>query len=67
MRVSDCLRCPAGRFADLEGMAVCVCITDGNLGSCNMSATQNGVVKQYFLDPDVVDYYRESIPYIGRS
>ena len=54
---SDCLRCPAGQNAEEEGQRVCKCITKGSCGS----EIDNNVVYS-----NGVDYYRESIPFIGR-
>ena len=51
--VSDCVRCPAGKNAEIEGMSECKCITDE---SCNM--------ENYFAEE--VDYFRPSVPYVGR-
>ena len=51
--VSDCVRCPAGKFAEIEGMSECKCITED---SCGMES--------YFAEE--IDFYRESIPFVGR-
>ncbi len=64
VRVADCLRCPAGKTAEYEGMGACSCIT---AYSCGMFVEENGKIEEYYVEPLVVDYYRESIPYIGRS
>jgi len=70
--VSDCKRCPAGKVAEEEGMAECKCITPM---SCALEILSNGI-PHYLQPPAVVavtyyankvDYFRESIPYIGRS
>lgn len=55
--ISDCKRCPAGTHADEEGMRNCECITQD---SCDLEVAG----KTYFENG--VDYYRESVPYIGR-
>lgn len=55
--VSDCQRCPAGQNAEEEGQRLCKCITPG---SCDSTIDDNEVFK------NGVDYYRESIPFIGR-
>lgn len=54
---SDCLRCPAGENAEEEGMRLCTKITDDSVGMtiAGIDYYNNGV-----------DYYRETIPYIGR-
>lgn len=56
-RVSDCLRCPAGTNAEEEGQRLCKCITPGSCGSTidKLEVFSNGV-----------DYYRETVPFIGR-
>ena len=51
--VSDCVRCPAGKFAEIEGMSECKCITED---SCGMET--------YFAED--IDFYRESVPFVGR-
>ena len=51
--VSDCVRCPAGKFAEIEGMSSCKCITEG---ACDM--------EDFFADG--VDYFRATVPYVGR-
>ena len=51
--VSDCVRCPAGKFAEIEGMSECKCITGS---SCDMES--------YFAEE--IDFYRESVPFEGR-
>jgi hypothetical protein len=56
-----CLRCPAGMSAEEEGMALCKCITPE---SCDMGLTQDGLTHKYFENG--VDYYRETIPFVGR-
>ena len=56
-QVSDCQRCPAGQNAEEEGMRLCKCITKD---SCE--ATIDG--REYFSND--IDFYRESIPFIGR-
>jgi len=70
--VSDCKRCPAGKVAQEEGMSECKCIT---AQSCNLEILSNGI-PHYLQPPAIVavdyfangeDYFRESIPYIGRS
>jgi hypothetical protein len=55
--LNDCVRAPAGQNAEFEGMRLPNCITEN---SCNV--TING--KEYFSNG--VDYYRETVPYIGR-
>lgn len=54
---SDCLRCPAGQVAEEEGMKLCKCITPG---SCDMDLEG----RQYFSNG--VEYFRETVPFIGR-
>jgi hypothetical protein len=58
--VSDCKRCPAGMTAEEEGMRNCICITEG---SCNEGLS---VIDNIEVYSNGVDYYRESIPFIGR-
>lgn len=62
--VSDCLRCPAGKNAEEEGMQLCKCIT---ADSCDMpySGDSMGTTTHYFENG--VDFFRESVPFIGRS
>lgn len=57
IQVSDCQRCPAGTTAEEEGMRLCTCITED---SCDLE-----VLGQTFFSNDV-DFYRESLPFIGR-
>ena len=65
VQVSDCQRCPAGKTAEEEGMGQCKCITGR---SCDMRLTDtNGMEYRFFQEPDVVDFFRESVPYVGRS
>jgi hypothetical protein len=56
-QVSDCLRCPAGMNAEEEGQRLCKCITPGSCGSIidGLEVFSNGV-----------DYYRETVPFVGR-
>lgn len=53
----DCKRCPVGTFAEEEGMRVCKCITPE---SCGLEIAG----KTYYSNN--VDYFRETLPYIGR-
>lgn len=55
--VNDCVRAPAGQNAQNTGMRLPNCITPD---SCNV--TINDI--EYFSNG--VDYYRETVPYIGR-
>lgn len=57
----SCIRCPAGQFANEEGSRVCKCITPG---SCSMEISSSGEKETFFSDG--VDYFRETIPYVGR-
>eukprot|EP01035_Chromulina_nebulosa_P017815 gene17815-23425_t len=61
VKESDCQRCPAGKFADQEGSRYCKCITTE---SCDMVVDIGGEEETFYKDG--VDYYRESVPYIGR-
>jgi len=61
VKESDCQRCPAGKFADEEGSRYCKCITTE---SCDMVVDIGGKEETFYKDG--VDYYRESVPYIGR-
>lgn len=65
--VSDCQRCPAGKSAEQEGLSSCKCINEGIPGSssCDYTFTQNGETTTYFAND--VDFYRESVPYMGRA
>jgi hypothetical protein len=54
---SDCKRCPAGKNAEEEGMRLCKCITSD---SCDLIVED----LEYFANG--VDYYRETVPFIGR-
>lgn len=60
---SDCLRCPAGTTTAEEGSRVCICITPN---SCDLPLPieQGEAVEDYFLDG--VDYFRETVPFVGR-
>lgn len=55
--INDCVRTPAGQVAQNMGMRLPTCITPD---SCNV--TINDIT--YFSNG--VDYYRETVPYIGR-
>jgi hypothetical protein len=55
--VSDCQRCPAGQTAEEEGMQLCKCITGD---SCDLTVAGD----RFFINK--VDYFRETIPFIGR-
>jgi hypothetical protein len=57
----DCLRCPAGMTAEEEGMRLCKCIT---IESCEMYLTVDG--KDYLYYKNGIDYYRETVPFVGR-
>lgn len=60
--VSDCLRCPAGTFTENPGMSKCKCITGT---SCNMvQETIPGFENVHFYE-NGVDFFRESVPYVG--
>jgi hypothetical protein len=62
MEETACQRCPAGKTSAEMGSPYCVCITDE---SCNMTVTPYGQNKTaYFLNG--VDYFRETVPFIGR-
>jgi len=54
---SDCQRCPAGQNAEEPGMRLCKCITEG---SCDLTVNGDTFYK------NGVDYYRETVPFIGR-
>jgi hypothetical protein len=54
---SDCQRCPAGQNAEERGMRLCKCITPD---SCNLQIGGETYYK------NKIDYYRETIPFIGR-
>jgi hypothetical protein len=56
-RESDCQRCPAGMNAEEPGMRLCKCITPE---SCGMVEDK----KVYYKNK--IDYYRETVPFIGR-
>ena len=62
---TDCKRCPAGKWSDVEGMRYCTCI---DAASCDMpitTLTSNGPVTTHYFN-DSIDFYRETVPYIGR-
>lgn len=61
-RETDCLRCPAGQTAEQPGSALCRCIT---AESCDMPITVSGQETQDFFQ-NGVDYFRETVPFIGR-
>lgn len=61
IQVSDCERCPAGKFAEQEGMQLCKCI---NSDSCDLSIDSDGISRNFFSND--IDFYRESVPFIGR-
>lgn len=54
---ADCKRCPAGQNAEEEGMRLCKCITGD---SCGMVVED----REYFSNG--IDYYRETVPFVGR-
>lgn len=56
---SNCKRCPAGMNAEEPGMRFCKCITPG---SCDLHVRNDP--REYFGNG--VDYYRETVPFIGR-
>ena len=58
---TDCVRCPAGKWSDTEGMRFCKCI---NNASCDDPIIVNSVTTKYFNN--TVDFYRETVPFIGR-
>lgn len=61
--VSDCKRCPAGTTAEEEGMASCKFISPQ---SDDLQIKIDGFTPiNYYKNG--VDYYRETIPYSGRS
>ena len=73
--VSDCKRCPAGKNAEEVGMAECKCMTGaGNAQSCDMPNkasrdSTSSTVHYYLPDPvtkQSIDFYRETVPFIGR-
>lgn len=68
--VAHCQRCPAGKVAEQEGMRLCIGITDRFpvADSTNMEYTQfeNGEFKQENYFQNDVDFYRETVPFIGR-
>lgn len=75
--VSDCKRCPSGKNAEEAGMAECTCMTNSGLGgskSCDLDLTKiagsrSTDTRHYYLEDSSgqnVDFYRETIPYIGR-
>merc|ERR1711871_1223841 len=67
--VSQCINCPAGRYrSQSKGKAPNACSAcpkgkyAGMTGySCGMYVEENGVIEEYYVEPLVVDYYRESI------
>lgn len=70
--VSDCQRCPAGKHAEQTGMRLCKCITRD---SCQLSVKRPGAVDAkvrefFFVQTDSleygIDYFRETIPFMGR-
>lgn len=63
--VSDCLRCPAGKHAEQEGMRLCKCITKD---SCALSVRNARKTSKWFSlnEKDGIDYFRETIPFMGR-
>ena len=80
--VSDCKRCPSGKNAEETGMAECKCITEaGDRGankqygahSCDMKYTRTKAANEKMIDYYTADadgqsqdFYRETIPFIGR-
>lgn len=59
--ISACLKCPAGQTAEEEGMALCKCITPY---SCDLSIELEENSTQYYSNG--VDFFRETVPFIGR-
>merc|ERR1711991_425898 len=66
-QTSECIRCQAGKFADDEGMRVCKCITPDSC-ELNFRNPDDTIKEQFYIDQDgySTDYFRESVPYIGR-
>lgn len=64
---SACLRCPAGQTALQEGMRVCTCITPG---SCQMELpgrTTSEPPREFYNEyTGGTDYWRETVPFMGR-
>lgn len=61
IKESDCLRCPAGKFASEEGSRLCKCIDSD---SCDETVFVGDEEKTFYKND--VDYYRETVPFIGR-
>lgn len=57
VKVSDCLRCPAGMNAEEEGQRLCKCITGDSCGT---------TIDKLEMYSNGIDYYRESVPFVGR-
>jgi hypothetical protein len=61
-KATDCLRCPAGKWSEVPGMRLCKCI---DALSCDLPITIPNVgTTDYYKNG--VDYYRETVPFIGR-
>jgi hypothetical protein len=63
IKVSDCQRCPAGKTAYKEGMRLCECITGD---SCDLDLTTIGNNLYFAEEVQGKDYFRETVPFIGR-
>ena len=61
--INACIRCPAGMTAEEEGMDLCKCITPG---SCDY-VYNNVTYYKSVNGKDGADFYRERVPYDGRS
>lgn len=59
--INFCKRCPAGMTAEERGMGQCKCITPD---SCDLTVNVNGNDTTYYSNN--IDYFRETVPYIGR-
>jgi hypothetical protein len=60
--IDYCIRCAAGMVAEEEGMGLCKCIT---AESCGMIGPEiDGNTSTYYSNG--VDFFRETVPYVGR-
>mmetsp|Transcript_302 Transcript_302/g.686 ORF Transcript_302/g.686 Transcript_302/m.686 type:complete len:253 (+) Transcript_302:119-877(+) len=62
----SCLTCPAGQVAEEEGMGLCKCIKNGIYGSCHLEVLLGENITIYYKGEAGVDFFRESVPFVGR-
>lgn len=66
LATDSCLTCPAGQVAEEAGMGLCKCIKNGNFGSCHLEVLLGLNTTIYYDGEGGVDFFRESVPFVGR-